>query len=381
MADTTTISGLVAEQWSAKFFKFGLQNMFFSKFIGKTSNLNTVPKNQRPDLIRTDPNAMIQVVMDLTTKKGEGITFPLLEPLASNGQVNGTLEGNEEGITNYAWKQTVKDWGHATRDAGQLTRQQAAFAWDPAARETLARWHAIKLDAATYAALAGLSFTGANSVDLVTASAPSRKLVCGNLAATDVFDTHTTSAALLATEYFSLDVVSYARRVAVASEPIIRPLRIDGEDMYLMFIHPFQAKALKDHADWKTVQQTASRYLRSKNPIFTGMLGVFDNVILYEYQRTQTRVGDGGAEDLTTSGNTWDTGDSNANGVASARAIFAGAQAAVHAYASKPKFTRKDFDYGNKHGYAVRMLTGVGRPEFNSIDVGVMTVETAYAAD
>ena len=57
------------------------------------------------------------------------------------------------------------------------------------------------------------------------------------------------------------------------------------------------------------------------------------------------RLDDGGAEDLTTSGNTWDTGDSNANTVRSARAIFAGAQAAVHAYASKPKFTRKDFDY------------------------------------
>jgi len=381
MADTATIAGLVAEKWSAKFFKYGLQNMFFSKFIGKTSNLNTVPKNHRPDLIQTSAEAMIQVVMDLTKSEGDGITFPLLYPLTGNGQVNGILEGNEVGILNYAWKQSVLDWGHATRDGGALTRQQAAFAWDPAARESLARWYGRALDAATYCALAGLGFAGDNAVDLIAASAPSRKLVCGNLAATGVFDTHATSAALLATEYFGLDVVGYARRVAVASEPIIRPLRIDGEDMYLMFIHPYQSKALKASSDWKTLQQSSVAYKLKKNPIFNGMLGVYDNVILYEYQRTQTRLGDGGAEDLTTTGNTWDTGDSNANAVRSARAIFAGAQAAVHAYASKPKFTRKDFDYGNKHGYAVRMLVGVGRPEFNSVDVGTMTVETAILPD
>jgi N4-gp56 family major capsid protein len=377
MSDTTTISGLVAEKWSAKFFKYGLQNMFFGKFIGKSMNLNSVPKNHRPDLIQTSPEAMIQVVMDLTKEKGDGITFPLLAPLSGNGQVNGTLEGNEEGIDNYEWKQSVQDWGHATRDSGPLTRQQAAFEWDPAARETLATWYGRALDAATYCALAGLAFTGDNGTDLIAASAPSRKLVCGTLAATGVFDTHSTDAALLGTEYFSLDCVGYARRVAVASEPIIRPLRIDGEDMYLMFIHPYQAKALKASSDWKTLQQSSVAYKLKKNPIFNGMLGVYDGVILYEYQRTQTRLGAGGA----TATELFDAGDPFANTVRGARAIFAGQQAAVHAYASKPTFIRKDFDYNKKHGYAVTMLAGVGRPEFNSVDVGTMTVDTAILPD
>ncbi|NQT17963.1 MAG: N4-gp56 family major capsid protein [Planctomycetes bacterium] len=375
MADTVTASGLIAEKWSAKFFKYGLQNMFFGKFIGRSMTLNSVPKNHRPDLISTDPNAMIQVVMDLTKSNGDGITFPLLAPLSNNGQVNGTLEGNEEGISNYEFKQSVVDWGHATRDAGQLIRQRAAFEWDPAARETLAMWYARALDEATYCALAGLAFTGDNSTDLVAASAPSRKIVCG--APSGTFEVNTNDSDMAATDYFSLDAVGYARRIAVATEPTIRPWRIGGEDMYLMFIHPLQAKALKATSAWITLQQTSNRYLKSKSPIFNGMLGVYDGVILYEYQRTKTRLGAGGS----TAAEYFDSGDDFASGVYAARAIFAGAQAVVHAYAKKPTFTRKDFDYGNKHGYAVRMLAGVGRPEFNSVDFGSMVVDTAILAD
>lgn len=379
MADTSTISGLQAELWSAKFFKYGLQNMFFGKFIGKSMSVSELPKNQRTDIVRTDPNAMIQVIMDLTKKKGDQITFPLIYPLSENGRVNGTLESNEEGILNYEFVQAIKDWGHATKDAGALTRQQAAFEWDPVAREQLALWYARALDAATYNVMAGLKFTGEDAVDLFAARANTRKLVCGLDAASSIFETTTVDASLGLDWYFSLDVVSYARRKAVASEPIIRPLKIDGGEYWLMFIHPLQAKALKDSSDWQTLQKSFISVRGNKNPMFSGMLGIFDQVILYEYQRTQTRLGDGTGEDLDA--NTFDTGDVVTSGATCARAIFAGTQAAVHAYAQKPAFHRKDFDYGYKHGYAVRMLMGVGRPYFNSVDFGVMVVDTAVLPD
>lgn len=379
---TSTPADLIAKQWSSKFFRYGLQNMFFSKFIGKRMDVDELPANPRKDLIMTSPDAMIQVVMDLapTNEKGDTITFPLIQPMTGHGLKNGTLEGAEEDLTARHWGITVFDWGHATKDGGQLMRQQAAFNWDPVARNALAMWHATMLDQASYCSMAGLGFADDVAAAIVTASLPSRKLVCG----TDpdlLFNAVSTDAALEPDWYFSLEVVSYARRIACASEPIIRPLRIDGADYYLMFISPLQAKALKGSSAWKTLQQSFAAVRGSKNPMFTGMLGIWDGVILYEYQRTQTRLGDGAGEDLTVTGNTFDTGDGVYTATTAARAIFAGCQACVHAYASKPNFVRKNFDYEDKHGYAVRMLAAVGRPEFNYIDHGVMTVDTACLPD
>ena len=378
MADTTTTANLRAKKWSKKFFRYGLFNSFFGKFVGKTVQ-DEEPRRRSNNIIRTDDNAVVQVVMDLTKEKGDTIVFPLLYPLTGNGQVNGTLEGNEVGIANYDYSLSVVDWGHATRDAGPLTRQQAAFEWDPRARFALQRWYARALDSASYKAMAGLAFAGDNATDLVAVDPSSRQVYCGSPAG--VFDTYTTDTLLSAapTAYFDLQVVRYVRRYAVASEPTVRPIMVGSDEMYLMFLHPYQVKALKDSTAWNTLQQSSIAYRGMKNPLFKGALGVYDNVILHEYQRAETRTGDALAESLTT--NTFDAGDQLTNGGDVARALFCGAQACAHAYAMRPKFTRKDFDYGRKHGYAVDMLIGVGRPEFNDIDVGVIPVDTCVLAD
>jgi N4-gp56 family major capsid protein len=372
---TATHADLVAEQWSTDFFRFGLKNMFFSRFIGSPMKLNYVGEKAAEATILTDPNALIQMKMDLTVKKGEAVTYPIIYPLSSQGQVNGTIEDNEEGIDNYAYRLAVKDFGHGVRDSGPLDRQKAAFEWDPVCRQTLALWFAWAVDRATYLAMSGLLYNGANDTALVAASAPSRKLAMGT-GADGALTVADTDAEILADDVFSLDCVDFCKRYATASEPIIRPIMVDGQPKYLMFLHPLQVKALKASDDYKNLHFYTSPRDHS-NPLKSGAIGEYDGVILHQYDRCETRLGEGGE----TASEEFEDGDAFVDGVYAARALFCGAQAACHAYASKPKFHRKDFDYGRNHGTAVDVLMGIGRPEFNSVDYGVMTVDTAIVAD
>ena len=108
-----------------------------------------------------------------------------------------------------------------------------------------------------------------------------------------------------------------------------------------------RALALKKDTQWQQAQREAQ--LRGKdNPLFTGALGMWDNVILYTSPRVRT------ADD----------------GVASApvaRNVFFGAQACAKAYAYFPDWTEQEFSYGQEAGVAdvhdPRSQAGGVRPE------------------
>ena len=393
MTDTYTPSALQAEKWSAEFFQYGLQNMFFADFIGDPSPIEDQEGKPSEIEISTSRNALIQVKMDLLGGIGDKVTFPQLAPLALNGRVQlGTdttamvLEGYEEAISAYSWKATLKEWGHSVRDTGALARKQPAFSWDTGMRMALGEWFGTKLDQATYAALAGIAFTGDNSKALLAANAPAgtaRKLTGGTAAGT--FTPRTTDAGIASGEYLSLEMISYARKSIRTQQPLIRPIRISGQDWYFLFISPTQAYDLKSDAGASVVHTwgEAMKYAMprgEKNPLFTKAMGAWDGVLIFEYDGVQTRTGDGGSEVLTSVGNTFDTGDNAASGRKIARGLFCGATACVHAYGSKPKFVGKKFDYDRLEGLSVQTLVSVEKPEFNSVDYGVMVLDTAVSS-
>jgi N4-gp56 family major capsid protein len=99
----------------------------------------------------------------------------------------------------------------------------------------------------------------------------------------------------------------------------------------------------------------------SKNPIFTGALGMYNNVILHESTRVPTVV------------------------AGAYRAILCGAQAATLAFGqdsagNKVSWVEELFDYGNQLGVAAGMIWGGKKMVFNSQDFGVITVITSGQA-
>ena len=100
MADTTVASGLTVQQWDDKFFKEYLSQNRFKPVMG------------------TNENAVIQVKQDLVKKKGDSITFALVNALSGAGVTgSATLEGNEEALGSRSHKLTVDKIRHGVRVA------------------------------------------------------------------------------------------------------------------------------------------------------------------------------------------------------------------------------------------------------------------------
>ena len=79
MTDTTVATGLRVQEWDDKFFTEYIQHNLFKADMG------------------TDENSIIHVKENLTKKKGDSITFALVNRLTGAGVTgSNTLEGNEE---------------------------------------------------------------------------------------------------------------------------------------------------------------------------------------------------------------------------------------------------------------------------------------------
>ena len=99
---------------------------------------------------------------------------------------------------------------------------------------------------------------------------------------------------------------------AKTNSPMIRPIKVDGKDKYIMFLHPFQVTDLRQSTStgqWLDIQKAVYQGSKEANPIYQGGLGEYNGVVLHE----STRVPAGLVANTR-------------------RAIFVGAQAAVIAF-------------------------------------------------
>ena len=365
MADTSFASdnALTIKKWSALLFKQVLGDIFFGKFVGKSDK----------DIIQTKT--------DLLKDRGDKVVFGLRMKLSGAGKKDDeSLEGEEEALTFHDFSATLHLRQNAVRAAGKMTLRRTAFDIKSEAKDGLADWLTDKLDEDTLLALSGL----ANSDLGLSAVAPStnRKWYGGQTVGSSgteaVLEAVANDAAIdsATTKLFGPMVVSAIKRKAKLATPKIRPVRVDGKDYYVMFIHPYQMKALRNTYEWKQSQYHAA--LRGlTNPIFAGAECIIDGVIIHEYDKIETRLGAGGS----TPSEYFESGDNCANGMYVARALFCGAQAGVHAYGQYPGWYEKMFQYGRIPGVATDVILACAKTVFNSEDFGSIIVDTAYVTD
>ncbi|MGE4357518.1 MAG: N4-gp56 family major capsid protein [Candidatus Omnitrophota bacterium] len=308
-------NALTAKIWSTKLFKEAMRETFFSRFMGESSD------------------SIVQVKTDLTKQQGDKITIPLrmrMTGAGQSGQTGITLEGNEEALTFYDFGVEISEYGHAVRARSLIDLQRPAFDLRNEMKDALKEWLEEKLETLLLTA-AITSPTSGRVVDKTSASP-------GTL---------------------SVAIIQEAKRKAQLVTPKIRPVRIEGDDYYVMIVHPYASKALKADSEWKNAQLYAN--IRGKsNPLFTGALGIVDGVVLFEYDRSSLLYN-------TSSGYCY--------------SLLFGAQALVLAWAKRPTWNEKLFDYDTIPGVGTKMLLGVGKSVFNSQDYATITVKHKYVAD
>ena len=315
--------GLVPKVWAKKVWHEGLKESYFDKFTALDGS-NVVHKNK-----------------DLENVKGDSVVFGLMMNLTGSG-VEGNrakLSGAEDNLNIYDFTvqtQLVRNAVSRFEADDQKTQYDMLKEIKSALKQWLSDW----LDDRLISKLTG---SPSSNGEVVYASAAG------------------TQASITANDKLTTTIISRAKRKAMMHGPKVQPIKVDGMDKYIMLVSPWAAKDLKDDEKWLKAQQNAN-VRGSKNPIFTGALGEYDGVILYEYERVASSA----------------TGASSANVCTN---LLLGKQAACFAVARPAKHIEQTDDYGNIAGNGIAFYGAVERTKFNGKDYGLIQVVTGGAVE
>ena len=338
MAETAFATGdaLTKKIWSEKTIREAIKDIFFAKFMGRGGYMG-----QRAN--GPDPSAIILVKEDLIKQNGDSITVPLRVRLTNDAidTENADIEGNEEEMLFHDFSVSINEKANAVKAKNKMAIKRPAFNLRTEFKDGLKDWLAEYVDI--------------QSVISLSTSPTTNRVVFGGDA--------TSTATVDATDVLSTTVISKAKRKARLATIKVPPLMVKGKPTYVLLAHDYQTKALKAESAWQQAQREGN-VRGDDNPIFSGMLGMWDGVIIHEYERVRTFAnwGSGGTTDGAT-------------------ALLCGAQALVHAWGQRPQWYEKLFDYNRIPGVATDLIWGCKKTAFDGEDFGVVAVQTAYVAD
>lgn len=339
---------LAVKLWSKKLFQDALKETHASRFMGTSSN------------------SLIQVKDETSKGAGDRITVGLRMQLSGDGVAgDSTLEGQEEALVTYSDNVFIDQLRHAVRSEGKMSEQRVTFSVRDESKTGLADWYANRIDTAFFNQIAGntgqadTKYTGSQATVAPSTTSGNTRIIFA-----DDETTENSLSSASASGNFQLTLIDKALAVAKTASPSIRPIKVNGKDHYVCFLHPYQVYSLRTDATanrvtWYDAQKARVQGGEMDNPIFNGALGEYNGVILHENTRVPA-----------------------APSVATVRrAIFCGAQAACIAYGrensdSKMSWVEELFDYGNKLGVSAGMIWGLKKMIFNGIDFSTIVIST-----
>ena len=340
---------LAVKLWSKKLFADALKKTYADRFMGKTSS------------------SLIQIKDETSKGAGDRITVGLRLQLAGDGvQGDGTLEGNEEALSTYSDNVFIDQLRHAVRSSGKMSEQRIPFSVRDEAKTGLSDWWAGRIDFWFFNQLAG-------NTAIVDSRYSGNQAALAPSANRKLFATGAADETQSSVNVFNLNFIDKCVERALTVAPTIRPLKVNGEDKFVMFLHPYQVYDLRTSTSagqWLDISKAAMQGGEiAKNPIYTGALGEYNGVVLHQAFRVPTGVNSVTGAAIPTV----------------RRAIFCGAQAALLAYGEKDQsgemsWVEELFDYKNQLGVSAGMIAGLKKTQFNGEDFGTITVSTYAAA-
>lgn len=350
VSDFPVNSPLAVKRWSSELMKEALKKTQALQFMG------------------SDSNSLIQIKTEVNKEAGDRITFGLRQQLSGGGvQGDNTLEGNEEALETYSQNVIIDQLRHAVRSGGKMSEQRVPFSIRDEARDGLADWWADRMDYWFFNQITGntvqsdIRYTG---MQATTAPDSGHWVYPGSAAAE-------ASLSATTTYRFSLSLLDKAVERGKIAKNALRPVKVGNKSYYVAFIHPYQTTSLRTNTgtgQWLDIQKAAMTGGKvDDNPIFTGALGVYNNVIIFEDVRVPLVVGaTGGTSDV-------------------ARGILCGAQAACVAFGrsyGQNTFSWEEelFDYKNQLGVGAGCIGGLVKTRFNGSDFGTVVMSTYEVA-
>ena len=338
---------LTLKWWAKATWQAGIKESYFYRFMGH------------------DSKSIVHVKEELEKGKGTSINIALRLPLVGAGKIEGQqLENNEEALQFADFDVYLHQIRHATRIKGKFEEQKTQINLRKESHEALADWWANWLDQSIFGIATGIQpdFVDTTNGDVFpfTLDTPTAdRIIYGGSA--------TAENTITPADTFDTKLIGKAKRMARADKiKAIRPIRIDGQERYVMVLDQYQMRDLRRDPVWIEAQQHAN-IRGEKNPIFSGASGIYDGVVIHEclnVPRTAT----------------------GASGAMVGHALFLGAQAITFAEGSKMRWDEETFDYGNEYGVSVERMLGLKKSQFkydgtNWTDYGLINVMTSSEPD
>lgn len=337
--------------------EFGVNHPLAVKLYSKRLLHEALKETWVFKFIGTGSDSLIQLNPELK-EVGDQLTYGLRMLLTGDGvQGDDTLEGNEENLAFYSDSLVINQLRHAVRSGGKMSEQRVPYSVREEAMSGLKDWFADRIDTSFMNCISGntnvsdTKYTGNNA----TIAPDSDHWLLAT--ASDA------EASLSASSVFSLTLIDKAVTKMKLLTPPMRPLKVGGEAKWVLFIHPYQHYQLRTNtntAQYMDIQKAALQGGQiSKNPIYTGALAEYNNVVMHESTRVQT------------------PGVSNVY-----RAVLCGAQAAVLCTGRQTKagldatWAEELFDYKNSLGVAGGLIFGLKKSRFNSKDFGTYVISS-----
>ena len=311
---------------------------------------------------------------------GDTIYTTLLPNLTADGVAGDTtLQGQEEALNPFRQTVTINQLRNGVKSDGRMSNQRVFFNFQVEARQVLQKWGSDALDLWGANQLAGIAtgLVSNNKAGMQTPTAPTS--TSGNTRMIYGPGTFTTEASLSVShtsdKFFRVTMLDTATALAETADPPIAPIMTGSGPKYVSILHPFQIMDLRTYAaagvvSWydynKAIVQGGTG--RGKdligNPAF-GALGEYNNVLIFSDNRIPLAPG------LTRV----------------RRAVFMGAQAGTIAFGADSagaenlrfRYDEQEEDYKGRLGIGIRVMGGMVKNVYNSIDHGNITM-ASYAA-
>lgn len=341
MAKTTfsTSDALTKKAWEEKLFRDSVKESYFSKFVSSGADTIVTEKSQ------------------LSKDKGDEVTIGLRMKLQGSGVTEGQiLEGNEEKLSTYSMKLALKQYRHAVRDDGALSRKRAMFEISTESQAALKDWMSEKIDQLHFDELSVGAGATANPSKIFYKTGASTFLATGTAATAK-------SALVAADSKLTLNFLSYLKTWALTggarSYIPLRPVKVEGKPYYVLLTHPDAVYDLRASSEFQQAMREAE--LRGpSNPLFSGAVAIWDGVVVHAHENCAIATDAGSGSNVP-----W------------VKSALLGAQALCVAYGKRPEVVQKTFDYDNEEGYATGVIMGVKKSIFNSLDYGSLGVYLA----
>ncbi len=346
MADTTISTANRVKQWDDKAHKEYIRSNRFKRYMG------------------TSQNSIIMLQEDLTKKKGDAITCPLLGALDKSGGYNDgstDLVGNEKALPNDGHQISigvVRDATVVNVEEEQASPINIRNEGRVALKDLQMRYLRDDIIGAM-GSIGGTAYASASEANKdAWLASNSDRVLFGAAGSNNSGNDH--SASLLnvdaTNDKLTKEVVSLMKRMAQNATNVngdgIRPFRYgEDEETFVLFAGTYAYRDLK--LDLASVHQDARERAKT-NPLFTGTTSLYwDGVVIREIPEIPA------------------TGTVGASSARVEPVYLCGSQAIGVAWGMRTKTTvRKEDDYGFKHGVGFMELRGVDKVLYGSGTAG-----------